>query len=256
MNKPAKVTLALGAALVAAGVLYNVLQGPTANGPGHPPPSNYCTDSVYYTRACEDSPFSVASGTPGYGGQICGAHTYAWVGTDLFTYPILDQDFHTPYRGRTYARPPVAAGTQAQAVWDQCYVLHQSLGAGYPCTANPPSGTLNYVTRTWAQLPPGPQKTAWGNKYGCFSLTPSPSLTPTVIPSQTPAAVPTPCPTCAPAKIITVVVTASPSPHFTTAVPRTPSPFRVGCLALFGGKVYRIAGCKPSEFYAASKGKP
>jgi hypothetical protein len=136
---------------------------------------NYCTDAVYYTRSCETSPMSVAAGTPGYAGQICGAHTWSWRGDDLFTYAYMDQG-----GARSYARPPASAGATALAKWDDCFVNHNpaALATGYPCaTAIAPGGVQQYHPLTFAQLPPGPQKIAWGTKYGCSVGTPIPVTT-------------------------------------------------------------------------------
>lgn len=203
MTTTQKGLIALGAVALAVGSLslLRIINQP-AKPPSEaaPPGWDFCTMPSYYTRACETSPMSQRwGGTPGTCPviAICGNHAAPCIGEDGLIYPIISgvgaNDSFTMYK-----RPNATAGPAALAKWDDCYINHHGEPACELVTS-PPTGTLTYTVLTWSQLPPGPQKTAWGIKYGCFGATPTnvPSATPSATP--TPVCPPTKCPTCPPA---------------------------------------------------------
>ena len=187
-----------GIATVAIGVGLVVMN---QTGPA-PPGWNYCTDQAFYRRACEPAPYSRRyTGPPGYAGQICSAHTYAWRGDDGFEYPMMDGH---PATGR-YQRPNASAGPVALAKWDDCYVAHNPLAFGngvtYPCgTTTAVGGTLTYSPLRLSQLPPT-DRAMWSRIYHCDLITQTPTApTPTLTYTPIPALCPTCAPTCNPQK--------------------------------------------------------
>lgn len=181
-----------------------------------PPGWDYCTMPSYYIRACEAGPFTRRwAGTVGYVGQICGAHTIAYMGEDGFVYPIIDQ----PPATGTYKAPPPTAAT-ARAAWIECFVNHTNAWpfTGYNCAGRtPPGGSQVYNPIVLAQVPIA-QRSSFCLLYRCTipecpggatatpSMTPAATLTPTV----------PPCPSSSPTKTFTPSI----QPNRT----RTPTP--------------------------------
>ena len=152
-----------------------------------PPGWNFCTMPSYYTRRCEASPMTLRwSGSIGCSSiAICGNHAAQCGGIDGLTYPIIGQ----AGIGGTdrYQKPDPAAGADAVNSWIDCYITHNTGGPGNRggcATAQPLPGTLTYTVLTWDQLPPGPQKTAWGRLFGCGTTTPTPVFTPSPAKTQ------------------------------------------------------------------------
>lgn len=194
MTTTQKLLSVAGAVAIVAGVALVKPAATTSTPPGW----DYCTMPSYYTRACEASPMTLRwSGGPAGSCPniaICGAHTKPCIGEDGVTYAMGDQNM-----ARTYPRPQASAGAYVLDQYHQCYDLHIDVwGPSYPCHSitHVPGGTQAPTLFTFAQLPPGPQKTAWGNLFHCTGATPSPS----------PSATLTPTSGCTPREVTRIVV--------------------------------------------------
>lgn len=226
MEQPARKYVVGGLVVAAlAGAGYLVTRSRTASAPvvaaaaacptarplppyAPPPASAYCTEKRYYVRACEVSnpPIYTRMWTtaPGYAGQICSAHTWAWADVDGFVYPIVDQG----PTSTKYAKPPSSAPA-ALAEWSDCWINHHAPAGGYNCNDTPSAGTLIYHPVTLAQVP-DPPRSSWATQYGCCG-TPVPTPTPTIEvpptfpppPSITPGCPVCYTPTCGPKPVCT-----------------------------------------------------
>ena len=155
---------------------------------------DYCTQPLYYIRACESGPYSrMFTGTAGCPTiAICGNHARPCEGDDGFTYPIMGQQGANGLFA-TYPKPADSAGPTAINKWIDCYVNHNpnALGSGYPCaTAVAPQGRLTYNPITLSQVPE-PQRDSFCQLYhctipACGGTAPTPTITPMIV-TPTPA---------------------------------------------------------------------